>query len=387
VRVRLASPTGIELGPDGLYWGQVLRCGSWDYPDMEGGGFDIDEGAIDEFVRNFAAGEKGPEVLLNYGHDDKDEAGWVKRLEKRGAGEDAQAWAGFTVDNADYRSKVDRGLIRYLSSELDFDYTNPEACRTHSDCTPRRVFEGLALTNRPYVKGMAPIACAEILPNSPASSGCKCGGKCRENQQEGHMSKTVEELQRDLDAANAKLAERDDSTLKAQLADAKRRQDESDRQLRLMVQTNRLDKVRARLKELGRKNVPPVIASRVLRLATALVMGDAASVTLSSKVKVRLADNSGDEELDKLDVVEEVLDMLQELPDAISSEGDADLEEDDTDDDKDKDKKGSESDRVKSATASAKKRMSETKGLRFEVVLAEELAKRGIKSALAGGKR
>lgn len=384
MRMRLSVLTPIQRGEDGLFWGQALRCGSWDYDEMEGGGFDISEADIDEFVRNFEAAEKGPDVPLNYGHDDKDPAGWVKRLVKRGKGEGAELWPGFEILDDSYREKVEKGLIKYLSSELDFAWTNPEACRTNGDCEPRKVFEGLALTNRPYLKGMAPIMAAEVLPNSPARPGCKCGGKCRaKNLQESPMPKTQEELERELAAANAKLAERD-SDIKAQLAAAEKRQADSDLQMREMIQSTRLDKVTARLKEMGKSKLPPAIGGRVLRLATALIMGGASTVTLSGKVKVRLADNSGDEDVDKLDVVEEVLDMLQELPDALASDPDAELEEDDSDDEDDK--KGSDADKVDKAKAAAKKRMTETKGLSYATVLAEELTKRGIKSAF-GGKR
>ena len=372
---------------DGLYWVEALRCGSWDYPGMEGGGFEIDQAKLDEFVANFEAGEKGRDVLLNVDHDDDAPAGWVKRLVRRGEGDDpetgARLWAGFEIADPEIRRKVDLGLLKYSSSELDFSWVNPERCRTDGDCEPRSVFEGLALTNRPYVKGLRPIVLAEPFePISPATPGCKCGERRETKRKEGHM-KTVEELEAELAEARAKLAENDSAAeLKAKLTEAEKQRKDTDRRLRELETSTRLNEVGERIKKLVRgRRVTPAVGNRLTRLATALVRGGAATVTLSEKVKVRLAEGDGEEELDKLDVVGEVLDMLQELPDALSSKvEDADLSEEDDEDEG----KESDDDKVKAAEAAAIARVK-TEKRPFRVLFTEELAKRGVQSALGGG--
>lgn len=388
MRLKLSVTAPISPITDGLYWAEAIRCGSWEYPDFPSGGFDVNESIIDELATNFKAGEKGPDVPLNYGHDDEDPAGWVKQLVKRGSGDDpengSKLFAGFEILNPDYKEKVDLGLIKYVSSEIDFDYVNPETCRTEGDCTPKRVFEGLALCLRPYIKGMQPIMLCEPYTISQEKPGCKCGER-RNLNKEGYMPKTIEQLEAELAETKAKLAENSSDSLKAQLAEEKQRREANERQLREVLTTTRLNDAKTRLSMLvAKRKLTPAIANRALRLCQGLIVGGSTTINLNEKVKVRLADNTGDEEIDKLDVVSEVLDMLQELPDALSSKvEDANLEEEESDDDmyNDDDKA-----KMSKAKIAAHERVVKG-GVTYHVALAEELKKVGITSAFGGKKK
>lgn len=386
MRVKLSLQGSPIEHRDGLYWAEVLRPGSWEYPGFPTGGFDIDETVLDEFAANFRAGEKGSMVPLNLNHKEENTIGWVKALERRGEGADARLWAGFEIEDAETKDKVDRKLLRFTSSELNWEWRNPEACRTHGDCEPRRVFEGLALTNRPYIKGLQPIQLAEILdtPEDPdrapgRRAKCKCG-------EQKPMPKTAEELQKELDEARAQLAERGSEDLKAKLAEETRKRQETERQvqetnrrLRELETNTKLTETNQRIRELVRKrHITPAVANRVTRIALALIQGGQATVTLSEKVKVKLAEGNGEESLDKLDVVREVLDMLQELPDALSKDEIAQLEEDESDKGRE-----SESEKIKAAEGAARERAKKG-GINFRAALAEELTKRGVGSQ--GGK-
>ncbi len=132
---------------DDLYRAEVLRVGHWDYPDLSGG-LSITPELLSELAANFQAGFKGWEVPLNREHDDERPVGWVKGLEVEGDG----LYALFEITDSETRGLVDDGSLKYCSSELDLAWFDPEAKREMP------VFEGLALTNRPYIKRLAPVA-------------------------------------------------------------------------------------------------------------------------------------------------------------------------------------------------------------------------------------
>ena len=69
----------------------------------------------------------------------------------------------------------------------------------------------------------------------------------------------------------------------------------------------------------GKLTVP--VYQKALRLCEVLIQGDSRTVTLSSKVTVQLGEGKT-EELDKLDVVEQVIEILSVLPDSIATDGD-----------------------------------------------------------------
>jgi hypothetical protein len=309
-----------EIGQasDGRYRVEALRTGKWNYPGLEDGGFEITEATLDEMIARFKAGEKGPEVPLNRDHDDAKPCGWVKDVEKApGRNGGPSLWAYIDITDDGTRKLVDDKSLRYASSELDFGWVNPEACRTAGDCAPRQVFEGLALTNRPYVKGLSPVEPVNL--SDFAASGCGCGGQADDNEKEKRM--TLEEMQKENERLKASLAEKD-ATTETRLAEERKAREASDARLRALEHTTALDKARDRVKRLvTRGRITPAVGMKALRFAEVLVLGDASRVTLATPVKIKLAEGK-EEEVTSFDCVGELLNLLDEMPDSIATETD-----------------------------------------------------------------
>lgn len=355
---------------DGLYWGQALRCGSWDYPGAKGGGFSLDEAMFDEMVANFKKGVPNTEVELNDGHNPPQ--GWVKAIEKRGSGEDATLWAQFSITEPEIKAQVDNGTVKYLSAEIDVAWVDPEACRTSGDCAPKKVFEGLALTNRPYIKRQPPITLSETLKSEGVialsadgepikrfagdhSCACKHKKLTEENM-------TLEEARKENDELKVKLAAKEkvdaeNLELKAQLAktgdgktsvelsdEFKAKLAESDKRVALAEKTAleakqkvSLSEFKAKLDNLFRKGkITPAQAVRTLRLGELMIKGDIQVIHLKNPINVRtikldegaaVSSGTETESVDKVDVLGQVLDLLQDNPDAIATATDVGLDE------------------------------------------------------------
>ncbi len=345
----------LTLAEEGLYRAEALRVGHWDYPGLDGG-LSVTPELLSELYRNFKGGAKGYEVPVDgpcrggEAHSDSDahDCGWVKGLELSADGNVLTALIEIT--NEDVRQMVDEGSLRYCSSELDFAWFDPE------DKREKRVFEGLALTNRPYIKRLAPLAPVNLaefedevgpLTPSPSPRGGEGSGK------EGFFKTGDETMPMTLEQAQAEIARlkeqvaSGDSTarlteLQTKLAEAEAREKASAAQLaemdlrtRAVQKQLRLSDATARLKALvNRGKLTRPMYERAVSLTDALLDAEGGTVVkLASKRKLE----EGGEAVDTLDVVDQVLDILESLPASISD--DAELAEDDDDEKKDEDEK------------------------------------------------
>jgi len=141
------------------------------------GGVVVTPDLLASLVENFNRGAKGFEVMVNRDHDDDRPCGWVKQLDLAPDGQ--SIYALFEVTDPATRELVDTGSLRYVSSELDLGWFDPEARER------RQVFEGLALTNRPYIKRMEAMSVnlTDRLPNgefAKKGSGDQTGGEAPE---------------------------------------------------------------------------------------------------------------------------------------------------------------------------------------------------------------
>lgn len=390
VYLTLTHSSPAVLDPTGLYRVDIIRCGKWDYPRPGDPGFEITPSVIKELADNFKAGIMGAEVPVNVDHEEEEgkpgslsDCGWVKGVE---ISPDGQTLVGLIdVTDPDVKAKVDNGSLKFSSAELDFERVCPERSAS-GDTRPRIVLEGLALTNHPYIKRMNPISPAIMLSDRAAlnAAGVHYPSVMAEDDPEetpaagsdGGQAKeatmpeetiTLTDLQKENDALKARLAELEKNPdAKAALAEAKRLG--NDIKLR-----DTEDSVR---KLVRRGKVSPAVATRLLRFAEILIKGDGATVTLSDPVKGRkykLAEGEEDQ-IDKLDVIQEVVDMLGELPDAVAMDPtQANLAEDDDPSDKgdDDEELMKEADKVQAADknlsrreayAKARKNLSERKG-------------------------
>ena len=385
--LNLAAGESTEANPN-LKWVEVVRCGQWDYPYAGAeGGFKIDRPTIVELYDNFKAGVMGSEVPLNIDHPDEDPedplksrsmltCGWVKDLAIRNGGDSLFGLIDITEPKV--LAKVNNGTLKYASAELDFMRKCPEKYAA-GDTRPRKVLEGLALTNFPYIKGMNPVTPALMLsdlkklaaethfpgPMADASvdygENCpSCGtpmergddGKCNRcgapwppvsgaavSEMKGtQMPKTLEELQAENVLLTDRLSALENSPVaKAALAEAKK--------ANVALALNDVEtKVR---RFVARGKISPIVGRKLLRLSEILLEGDAATVTLSTPIskdrKYKLAEGD-DQDINKLDVIGEVVDMLGQLPDDVAMDASkTELAEDgdapnDDDEDKELDK-------------------------------------------------
>lgn len=286
---------GVLLGD--LYRAEILRCGEWDYPGLARK-LKVDKAMLDELKANFDKGAKGYELLLNQEHQDDRACGWVKAVERDGD----SLYALFDVTEPDVKRKVANGTLKYTSSELDLSWKDPETGRT------MRVLEGLALTNRPFIKRMAPAAPVVNLSEFPTQPNPSSGGR------KAMAAPAPADTHAELTELRARLAE-------------------------MEVTTRRKD-IKARLNSLVRKGkITRPVYEHVLALSEALFQGNGGSTTIALKepVKIRLSytrlgedEDAEAPETDKLDVVDQVLDTLEQLPDSVATDDPdkAELEED-----------------------------------------------------------
>lgn len=129
---------------------QIARVGSWDHPQY--GRFGISEEVLQQFVDNFYAKVRGVELAVDVSHQpDNGAVGWFRDLYKRGQ----ELWA--RIEWTETGAKLLRdGTYRYFSPEFVVSHTDPE-----TGAKLKNVLQGGGLTNRPFIKGMAPVMLSE----------------------------------------------------------------------------------------------------------------------------------------------------------------------------------------------------------------------------------
>jgi len=335
----LAEPT---LLLSDLYRAEILRTGQWKHPALEQP-LTVTPQLLDALKANFDAGAKGHEVVLNREHNDEDACGWVKAVERQGN----SLYAIFDVTEPDVKATVDNGTLKFTSAELDLSWEDPESGQTLA------VLEGVALTHRPFIKRLEPTSALNL-------SEFETYGTPPNNYGGTNMA-TI--------PANLSISE-ELAQMRVELAETRA--------------NARRAEIKARLQSLARRgkitapqyNAVTLLSEGLLQAnggSTTLFLSEA--VTLPGGKRVRLADGENDDETqetDKLDAVDQLLDVLEQNPDAIASDDpdQVDLEEDDDPTKKDK---------ATSLDAMAKAMCRETPALTYRqaVVLAEQRLKGG----------
>ena len=155
--VALAEP--VTTAPEGeTSWVEILREGTYKHDIY--GEIKITRANLENMKKNFEAGVRGIEVAIDVAHDpDRGAAGWIKRLEIRPSSRDkdkVSLWGEVTWTSFG-RELVEGGVYRYISAEFG-PWTDPETGEKYED-----VLFAATLTNRPFVKGMAPVALSEVV--------------------------------------------------------------------------------------------------------------------------------------------------------------------------------------------------------------------------------
>lgn len=146
---------------------QILRTGIWEHPVF--GTIEITEQTLQDFVDNFYAGLPGTDIAVDQSHQpDQGAAGWFRDLYKRGT----ELWAdiGWTPMGVQL---IRDEIFRYFSPEFDVVYTDAETGEK-----TKNVLRGGGLTNRPFIRGMAPVMLSEtILATVPQQRAIPRAGK------------------------------------------------------------------------------------------------------------------------------------------------------------------------------------------------------------------
>lgn len=337
------SAIGEPAQADDLYKAQVLKCGRFKYGDDW---FEITPDHIKAFVDNFKAGVKGPEVPLNYSHDDDHTAqcGWVKAI--RATEDGTECWAFFEITEPEYRDRVDRKTIKYTSSEIDFEYT-PE----HGG-EPVPVFTGLALTNRPFLKNMQPISkavnfeefSAEVKLADDPDFLADTNKRKKNMPQQTAEQKRILELEEQV--KTLKEGKPGDNATALQLEEANARVLRLESDMRSNTLRLRKESCLRRVKKLVRTGrLTAAGGTRLLHdIDIILSKGKTTYIELAEPAKrYRLADeetSKSDEEkegadkaelddtaVDKIDVIDALLDTLENVPANVAMDDDQDDDE------------------------------------------------------------
>jgi phage I-like protein len=158
---------------------QIIRCGIFHHPIY--GNFKITPDVLESMVKNFSENVRGIDLAIDYEHNSQSvAAGWIKTLKTKNPGPTGQLWADVEWTPKGKQVLQDKEF-RYLSADFTLNYEDSETLDEHGP-----TLFGAGLTNRPFVKGMAPTA----------------------QLTEGELEmKTAAELQKELDAANKQLSE------------------------------------------------------------------------------------------------------------------------------------------------------------------------------------
>lgn len=131
-------------------WIQIMKTGSFQHPKH--GELQITDADLHLFKENFDKKVRGVDLAVDVSHDpDKGAVGWFKELRVEPG--KLMARVAWTEEG---KEMVAGGKFRYFSPEFAFQYQDAETGKQFKD-----VLLGGAITNRPFLKNMAPIELSE----------------------------------------------------------------------------------------------------------------------------------------------------------------------------------------------------------------------------------
>lgn len=125
---------------------QIFRAG--EYYHQYYGAFLLSEAVFAAMIANFKAKVYDIDLMIDYNHELGESAGWIKDLYMSKDGQELWAEVDWTKPGAE---AVEHKLYRYISGDFHYNYVDNESQMEHGP-----VLFGAALTNRPFIKGMAP---------------------------------------------------------------------------------------------------------------------------------------------------------------------------------------------------------------------------------------
>jgi len=138
---------------------EILKVGSFD--SRTHGKFTITKQMLREAKKNFennvhriADHDNKPMAMLNFDHEQKEAAGWIKALELNDNETILLAKLEFTPIGSE---KITNKEYLFASAEFSPEFYDPELKQTF-----KNVLTGVALTNKPFIKGMKSIELTEL---------------------------------------------------------------------------------------------------------------------------------------------------------------------------------------------------------------------------------
>jgi phage I-like protein len=147
--VQLSSKDGKNLS-----WIQCMPNGSWEHPFY--GTLTFDDKRAEAFVKNFNNNVVGKDLDIDFEHKlfDGGAAGWVKAAEVR-KNEGLFLQIEWTPRGTE---AIKNKEFRYFSPEFFDEWQHPQTGAKFTD-----VLMGGGLTNRPFLKGIAPVNLSEMF--------------------------------------------------------------------------------------------------------------------------------------------------------------------------------------------------------------------------------
>lgn len=132
-----AIPAKVQIFKTGLFKHSVY------------GDFEITPDVLLSMKKNFDEKVRGVDIAIDYAHDnDNIAAAWLTGLELSEDGQELWALPAWTPKG---KRVIEDKEFRYLSPEFNLDYKDPESGKKFGP-----TLLGAGLTNRPYIKNMAP---------------------------------------------------------------------------------------------------------------------------------------------------------------------------------------------------------------------------------------
>jgi len=136
---------------------QILRAGKFKHPSY--GEIKFDDKVFDSFVRNFK--EKVPQERIAFDFKHKPDWGAACWIEDLHLGDDGKFYADVELTPRGHQSLKDKEFV-YFSTEYSDNYEDRETGKKYGP-----TILGGGLTNRPFIKGMAPVLLSEDGTESP----------------------------------------------------------------------------------------------------------------------------------------------------------------------------------------------------------------------------
>ncbi|MCK5608280.1 hypothetical protein KAR91_40740 [Candidatus Pacearchaeota archaeon] len=130
---------------------QLLRVGKFFHDGQE---IEITKKDLKQMVKNFQEKVRGIDLMLDFSHEsEKEAAAWFNDVYLSESGKELWAIVDWTEKG---EKKVRKKEYRYISADFTFSYKDNESLKEHG-----ATLFGAGLTNRPVVKGMAPVILSE----------------------------------------------------------------------------------------------------------------------------------------------------------------------------------------------------------------------------------